>query len=1220
MLLLTTSVLRKAGYDVLETSTGKECLEVTRAHRPDLILLDIMLPDISGLEVLKEIKTDPELSNTLVVLVSGIQTSSDHQAGGLNVGADGYIVKPIPNKELLARVQAMERINRAEEALKESEKRYREFADLLPQTVVEFDEKGIFTFVNNSGLEIFGYTKEDIKVGLSVFQTITPDDHNRLKKNMELVMRGEVSNGNEYAMAKKDGSTFPALIHSSLIVRDSKVKGLRAIVIDITDRKRAEEALRQSEARYRRLFDDAIIGVFQSTPDGKIIAINGAYARMFGYESPDELIAAVSDVASDLYADPTRRPPIVEMIKQAGQSLQVENVYKRKDGSTFIGNLHAWSAQDGKGGFILEGFVEDITERTRAEEALKESEERYRIAIEGSLDGVIIVQNDVHVYVNRSYLNMFGYDTLDEIVGKDRYCTIHPDDHERVAGYTRARQKGEYAPTRYEFKGIRKDGTPIDIEVSANTILYKGEQAILAYLRDITERSQVRETNARLAAIVQSSYDAIIGKDLIGTMVSWNKGAEKIYGYTAEEAINKSISILVPPDHFDEVPGFLERIRRGESIEHYETVRLRKDGSRIDVSLTISPIKDTAGTITGASTIARDITERKRSEEALRVSRLQLSEAMDLAHIVYWEFDPVTETYIFNDPFYAFYGTTAEQEGGYRMAREEYAQRFIHPDDLQRYYQLVEQNTSGPGSAADLEHRIVRRNGEVRHILVRARIVKDDSGRVLRRYGANQDITERKRAEAVLLESQLMTRATIDALSAALCVLDEEGTILDVNRAWRKFADENPPIPPGYAVGMNYLGVCDAAKGPCSEEAAPFAEGIRGVIKGDIDEFALEYPCHSSQEERWFIGRVTRFPGNAPLRLVITHENITDRKRAELVLRENKARLDLALQSAGMGAWHWDIIENRRYFDEQACHLLGIDPSTFTGSPGEFFRAVHPDDRETIEAALTRTMEQGVPYEVDYRTVWPDGSIHHISARGLLVRDDMGRPLRLNGIIWDVTSRKLAEEALKASLHEKEVLLKEIHHRVKNNLAVISSILKLQAAYVHDEKIQETLAECQNRIKCMVLIHTRLYQSADLSNIDVKEYIQTLASDLMRSYARIPGKVDLRTYFDTVSLDIDTIIPLGLIVNELVSNALKHAFPGEKGGEVIIKLYHSDDSVVLAISDNGVGLPEGFDITGTEGLGMALVKALADQLDGHLTWSSVKGTEWRITFPAGGSG
>jgi len=141
--------------------------------------------------------------------------------------------------------------------------------------------------------------------------------------------------------------------------------------------------------------------------------------------------------------------------------------------------------------------------------------------------------------------------------------------------------------------------------------------------------------------------------------------------------------------------------------------------------------------------------------------------------------------------------------------------------------------------------------------------------------------------------------------------------------------------------------------------------------------------------------------------------DVTERKRAAQALRENQARLDLALRSARMGVWHFDMIENRRYFDDQVCRLLGLDPATFNGTAEEFLGAIHPDDRETVKAALVRTIEQEVPYEPEYRAVWPDGSVHYITARGRLVRDDKGRPARINGIIWDITERKKSEEEQK---------------------------------------------------------------------------------------------------------------------------------------------------------------------------------------------------------------
>ena len=493
LLLLTTSVLRRAGYEALEASTGQECLDVARLHRPDLILLDVMLPDILGLEVLREIKTDPDLRGIFVILQSGIQISSDYQATGLNVGADGYIAKPISNKELLARVQAMERIKQAEDALRESERKHREFADFLPETVVEFDEKGDFSFVNANGLETFGYTREDIERGLNILETIIPEDHDRAREAVRKVLGGGKTYGTEYTMVKKDGAAFPGLIYASPIMRENISAGIRAIVIDITERKKAEEELRASEEKYRRLFDDAVLGVFRSTGDGKIITINPAYARMFGYSSPGELMASVSDVAGDLYADPSRRPAIVQTVQGAKGPVHVENLYKRKDGSTFVGNLHLWHAADADGRSILEGFVEDITERKRMEESLKMAEEQYRVAIEASNDGVAIVQGEKHVYVNRRFLEIFGFEKEDEIVGREGYKVVHPEDRDRVVTYHMERLKGGSVPGTYEFRGMRKDGSVVPIEVSAARILFRDEPATLAYLRDITARKETEE-------------------------------------------------------------------------------------------------------------------------------------------------------------------------------------------------------------------------------------------------------------------------------------------------------------------------------------------------------------------------------------------------------------------------------------------------------------------------------------------------------------------------------------------------------------------------------------------------------------------------------------------------------------------------------------------------------------------------------------------------------
>jgi PAS domain S-box-containing protein len=225
---------------------------------------------------------------------------------------------------------------------------------------------------------------------------------------------------------------------------------------------------------------------------------------------------------------------------------------------------------------------------------------------------------------------------------------------------------------------------------------------------------------------------------------------------------------------------------------------------------------------------------------------------------------------------------------------------------------------------------------------------------------------------------------------------------------------------------------------------------------------------------------------------------------------------------------------------------------------------------------------------------------------------------KMKGVIEyvrDITPRKQAEEALRASLHEKEILLKEIHHRVKNNMQVISSLLNLQSRHLTDKAAIEMFRESQHRIRSMALVHEKLYQSKDLSRIDFSKYIESLIMFLFHSYRVNSDLVRMKTEVGDVLLDINSAIPCGLIINELVMNAVKHAFPEGRKGEIIVSLKPSgDDRFTLAVSDDGVGFPAGLDFRKTETLGMQLVTMLVDQLDGTISLERKPGTRFEIVF------
>ncbi len=254
-------------------------------------------------------------------------------------------------------------------------------------------------------------------------------------------------------------------------------------------------------------------------------------------------------------------------------------------------------------------------------------------------------------------------------------------------------------------------------------------------------------------------------------------------------------------------------------------------------------------------------------------------------------------------------------------------------------------------------------------------------------------------------------------------------------------------------------------------------------------------------------------------------------------------------------------------------------------------------------------------FEPEFRITWPDGSIHHIQARSLVKHDEAGKAMRILGTSTDITDRKHAEARIRQSLQEKEVLLKETHHRVKNNLQIISSLLTMRMDLIADDNVRAVLMESQQRVRSMAMIHEQLYQSDSLARVDFNEYIQSIAHFLHRNYAT--NHIHVRLVIESpeeISLNIDTATPLGLILNERISNAFKHAFTDEKDGLLQIRLERNGKGYRLKVADNGPGLPEDFDLSDLETLGLQLVDTLAHQLKATLTINSEHGAAFQLAF------
>jgi two-component sensor histidine kinase len=261
-------------------------------------------------------------------------------------------------------------------------------------------------------------------------------------------------------------------------------------------------------------------------------------------------------------------------------------------------------------------------------------------------------------------------------------------------------------------------------------------------------------------------------------------------------------------------------------------------------------------------------------------------------------------------------------------------------------------------------------------------------------------------------------------------------------------------------------------------------------------------------------------------------------------------------------------------------------------NPVLWFRQLHPDDIELWNQEFARGCSTGGPFRAECRFIARDGSVVWVHGEARLIRDEHGRPVLLQGVAFDITESKRAQEIVEASLREKEILLKEIHHRVKNNLQVTSSLLRLQAARIPGAEAQQMLRDSQDRIRSMALVQ-----------------------QLLRSYG-----VDVRQVKHTIDVEhgmlgLDEAVPCGLIINELVANSLKHAFPSNRAGRIWVRMDADERRCTLHVGDDGVGFSEELDFRESQTLGLQLVRTLTDQLEGTISLSSQAGTEFTVTFP-----
>jgi len=532
-------------------------------------------------------------------------------------------------------------------------------------------------------------------------------------------------------------------------------------------------------------------------------------------------------------------------------------------------------------------------------------------------------------------------------------------------------------------------------------------------MSDITAQKAAEEARTRIAAVVDSSDDAILTKTLEGEIVTWNAGAERLYGYAPEEVIGRPVSVLTPPDSDDQIAMLLGRVSRGTHVEHFETVRLRKDGTPVDVSLSISPIRDAAGTIIGAATIARDVSARHRAEEAFREVEQRYAalfanmlEGVAYCRMLYDE-DGRPDDFVYLQVNPAFERLTGLADVvGKRFNELIPTAQADTPEVVETYGRVAR---SGEPAEFDIDFTPL-------DLSLHVTVFRPEPDHFVAAFA---DVSDRRRAEQAIRESEARLGDFAHSAADWLWETDADGVYtyssekgVDLFGLARGDVVGKTPfdfMPPEEAERVAPLFAALVAR------KAPIVDLENWNLGADGERFCLLTNAVPLLDEA---GNLTGYRG--------ADKDITERKQAEAALRDAHDRLDLAQRASGAGMWDWDVATGAIAWSAEMFTLFGIDPETVEAGFDAWNAAMHPDDLDAANARIATALADHAVLDSEYRIVKPDGSVRWIAALGQGVYGESGNAVRMSGLCMDITERKQAEEALRASDEQHRTLFESM--------------------------------------------------------------------------------------------------------------------------------------------------------------------------------------------------
>ena len=591
--------------------------------------------------------------------------------------------------------------------------------------------------------------------------------------------------------------------------------------------------------------------------------------------------------------------------------------------------------------------------------------------------------------------------------------------------------------------------------------------------------------------------------------------------------------------------------------------------------------------------------ESIEKHEVLRVERDLNKSLVERAPVILLHLDPQGFIQYVNPYFESLTGYRLEEIQG-----KEWIGTFVPERDRDRIRAVFHAAIHEAPTRGNI-NPILLRDGEEREIEWNDQPLPNEQGEGLGIVAVGVDVTERRRKERELL----IKNAAIDSSMNGIALADLEGNLSFVNRSFLGMWGVESPEEVLGRPAIEFWETPEAAQDIVNalHERGSWAGEMRASTRSGL-RFDVQVSAHM----------VTDREGE-PLCMMASFTNISDQKLLERSLRESESKLREAQRLTQTGSWDLDLSENILQWSDEIYHIFEVDKERFGASYEAFLSLVHPEDRAAVDSAYIESTVSGESYHYTHRLLLPDGRIKYVEERGETEHSQDGRALRSRGTVQDLTDRVLAEKKIQTQLVEKEYLLKEVHHRVKNNLQVVSSLLYLQRQRADSPVFSNLLLESETRIAAMSIVHERLYNSGDFSGIDFRGYSMELVDSLMLAYGADPDQIEVVISAESLLLPLDFAINCGLIMNEILSNSLKHAFPGGQRGTLTIQMRMDNGTdYVLEISDDGPGFSAGPGQHAPDSLGLRLIERLVMQNHGAIRREAPPGTRYLLRFPGPG--